>query len=245
MVSQDPPLRLTIGRLIYGVAIVTALIAGVAPRLREGRIRQNERTAIGTLRTLSTSQAAFQSSAIVDVDADGTGEFGFFHELAGTLGCRLPPGKLPPGWSPRPITPPFIRSILGTTAVQDGDGIAHKSGYCFRMYLPTGAGPATPEPGRAVPGTPADADAQELRFACYAWPEVLGVSGRRAFVVTQQGVVFATRNVGYQDHDGLTDPPAPGAALLPEPGDDPANLEGRIIQGLPTSGGFVWTPVGP
>ena len=39
-----------------------------------------------------------------------------------------------------------------------------------------------------------------MRFVCYAWPQAIGVTGNRAFVVSQQGEVFSTPNKDSQDY---------------------------------------------
>ncbi len=147
----------------------------------------NDDSAIGTLRSLATSQDQFMRQGLVDQDGDGHGEYGWFAELSGSRETRGTPGK--PG--SRQDGAPFVALVLGRL---DASGRALKSGYHFWMYLPTKPGPARPEPPDS-PGAlaPADADAQEVRWACYAWPVERGNTGARAFFVNQEGRVHATR----------------------------------------------------
>jgi prepilin-type N-terminal cleavage/methylation domain-containing protein len=252
----------TLIELMIVVAIIAIIAAIAIPGLLRARIASNETAAIGTLRTLSTSEAQFQSSAIVDVDTDGTGEFGFLQELAGTALYRTGPPAAP-ALSTQPASPAFITSVLGSTAenAATAEGVAGKSGYQFLVYLPNGAlgGVAIPEPSGAIPpeGDTTNCNVQEVRFACYAWPASIGNSGNRAFVVSQQGEVFATANkdVPTQGYNGSAGPagpggwPIPGAAFVINPLAVPAevadNLEGQFITGDTTTGDTApWLPAG-
>ena len=223
------------------VVAIIAIIAAIAiPGLLRARIASNETACIGTLRTLSTSQAQFQSASIVDQDGDGTGEYGWMQEMSGTTGFRDAAGAL----SAIPTTPAFITSVLGTTA-NGNNGIASKSGFSYQMWLPTELGPATgelsPPPTFLIPD---DANGQEVRFACYGWPSSLGNSGNRAFVVSQQGEVFATANKDNQDLNGTVTMPTPGDAFVAAAGEDPTNLEGQFVTGVPATDTFLWLPAG-
>ena len=105
----------------------------------------DETSAIGTLRTLSTCQANWQSAMMVDQDQDRSPEYGWFHELAGVA-----PYRTADGLSAQPTSPAFITRVLGTTAMTN-NGIATKSGYHFLMYLPSATGTAIPEPAEPAP----------------------------------------------------------------------------------------------
>ena len=131
------------------------------------------------------------------------------------------------------------------------DGIAGKSGYQFQLWLPTGGAAAVPEPGIVGGGDAIllDANSQEVRFACYAWPASIGNSGNRAFAVSQQAEVFATPNKDAQGYDGLipADLPLPDAAFVENvaAGEVAMNLEGQFITGdTGTGDGIAWLPAG-
>ena len=83
----------TLIELMIVVAII-AIIASIAiPRLMSARLSANESAALSTLRSISSAQAQLQSSAAIDSDADGGGEFGYFGELAGTRTIRDKQGR--------------------------------------------------------------------------------------------------------------------------------------------------------
>jgi prepilin-type N-terminal cleavage/methylation domain-containing protein len=77
------------------VVLIIAIIAAIAiPNLMRARMSANETAAIGSVRLISTGEAAFRSSATV-TDATGVGRYGQLAELAGT-------------------NPPFIDSALAS-----------------------------------------------------------------------------------------------------------------------------------
>jgi hypothetical protein len=217
--------------LMIVIVPIIAIIAAIAiPGLLRARIASNETAAIGTLRTLITSETQWQAEVEVDQDDDGTGEFGFFQELSGTVPVR---------GGEQPVSPAYVTSVLGSTA-QVGDGIASKSGYLFVVYLPDGNEGWISEASPLPPANPAAADAQEQRFVIYAWPASVGNSGNRAFVVTEQGEVFATANRGFQDYNGMMYIPEAEAAFPEGSRGD----EQQLIMGETTMDGAVWLPAG-
>jgi hypothetical protein len=113
-----------------------------------------------------------------------------------------------------------------------------RDGYRFRVYSRSVG-------GSVVVGLPHEA--QRLahpRFVCYAWPVELGVTGRRAFVVSPRGEIFAAANDGFQDYSGMERIPAPGAAFVAGEGEDADHLEGELVAGEPAGDGHVWIPAG-
>lgn len=97
----------TLIELMIVVAIIAIIAAIAIPNLLRARLASNESSAIGALRTLSSAQSTFQSSAANDVDVDGTGEFGTLVQMSNAV-------------------PPFIDEVLGAGA---------KSGYLFTVTL--------------------------------------------------------------------------------------------------------------
>lgn len=237
--SHDPPEPAAEGKrgcsiwaTLFLVGGVTLLIAAVvAPGLMRARIASNETTAIGKLRMLSTTQAQFQSAGIVDQDGDGEGEFGFLGEVLGRIEPR--------GRAQRPV--PTWR-VDNAFRFRGNDGIAEANGFYYLVYLPTAAGPATADPGVALAPHPDNADVQETRFVCYAWPASLGSTANRAFVISQQGQEFATRNRHAQDYEGRRKVPPPEAAYVRGPTENSKNLEGQFITGTAAGDGELWLP---
>jgi type IV pilus assembly protein PilA len=95
----------TLIELMIVVAIIAIIAAIAIPNLLRARLASNESAAIGALRTLSSAESSFQSSAGTDADADGTGEFAGLAQLSSA-------------------TPPYIDEVLGGGA---------KSGYFFTV----------------------------------------------------------------------------------------------------------------
>lgn len=95
----------TLIELMIVVAIIAIIAAIAIPNLLRARLASNESAAIGALRTISSAEATFQSSAGSDTDADGTGEYGSLVDLSNA-------------------TPPYIDEVLGGGT---------KSGYLFTV----------------------------------------------------------------------------------------------------------------
>jgi len=224
----------TLIELMIVVAIIAIIAAIAIPSLISSRIASYETAAQGTLRSLAAAETTFVTRCIVDQDGDGSGEYGFLQELTG---YAIPRGRaqlLPAGEG--------ISSALGKV---DATGISSKSGYCFRLYLPTDAGPAETEgPLGTVPAlSTTDANVQETRWACYSWPVDHGSTGYRCFVVNQQAEVYQARNdngSGVALYDGVGTPPAPAAAFDPTSA-DASNLDGNFPpSGTPATDTQTW-----
>ena len=90
--------------------------------------------------------------------------------------------------------------------VRDGD-LRHR-GYRFRVYLPDAEGHGVRYRDRERVDV-----GRAARFgACYAWPEVYGETGRRAFLLTLQGTLLVSENE-QRKYDGGENAPRPGAGF--------------------------------
>jgi prepilin-type N-terminal cleavage/methylation domain-containing protein len=96
----------TLIELMIVVAIIAIIAAIAIPNLMRSRLSANESSAIGSVRIISTAEAAFQSAATIP-DASGLGMYGTLANLVGT-------------------NPPFIDSALG---------LGVKQGYTFNVDL--------------------------------------------------------------------------------------------------------------
>lgn len=166
---------------------------GQASPFRNSRMNANESAAIGALRSISTSQALFQNGNYLDRNQNGSGEYAFLQELTGQRG-RLE----------RAVEPYFLTKSLEPNY----RGVAQKSGYYFRMYLPGSKGFENAIAESAKLSDNANDDAisnQEARFICYAWPIQYGRTGKRAFCVTESGIILATDN-NTQRYSGNVEP---------------------------------------
>ena len=192
----------TLIELMIVVAII-AIIASIAiPKLMAARLSANEAAAISTLRSISSSQAQVQSSGAIDSDADGSGEYGFFGELAGTAPLRSTDAAGNAIVGPDFLVPAVMSTSFGTMILGIAEGTVVRSGYCFKMYLPgPTAGGLTPgvaenpvvgggNTGPAVIGP----NNGEILWACYAWPLSVNQTGNRAFFMNQEGDLLQTQN---------------------------------------------------
>jgi len=197
----------TLIELMIVVAII-AIIASIAiPNLLSARLNANESAAVATLKNISSGQSQCQASGVIDVNGNGQGEYGFFGELSGKVAVR---------GSTQKISPPVLSTAFGNI---DAQSCVSRSGYLFRMYLPdaTASGPVGVTEVATTGGDPlnaqgVDAGQAETLWACYAWPQVQGNSGKRTFFVNQSGDVLAT-NGATVAYNGTTTPVTWGVAF--------------------------------
>ena len=164
----------------------------------------NESAAIATLKNISSAQAQCQACAVIDTNANGAGEYGFFGELSGALALRKDDKG---GVGEKKIQPPVLSAAFQKVA----NGRVVRSGYVFQMFLPDSKGNATAEAATGGSASIAiDSGGAEVMWCCYAWP-ASPKSGLRAFFVNQAGDVIACDNDGDR-YCGNDKPPAPTAA---------------------------------
>lgn len=237
----------TLIELMIVVAII-AIIASIAiPKLLSARLSANEAAAISTLRSISSSQAQLQSSGSIDSDADGSGEYGYFGELAGTALLRDNVlGAVAIGATA--LNPSIMSSAFGNMAAAPAvDGIVVRSGYCFQMYLPDGTNPNTlglPESnaagGGAVAGALPDPNNCEILWCAYAWPMQANQTGNRCFFINQEGDLLQTQNRVVPALEGLTTGPAFGECYIG------GFMDAALITSVPGTAGTSgnnWVPV--
>src|ERR1043166_8699659 len=185
----------TLIELMIVVAII-AIIASIAiPNLLSARLNANESAAIATLKNISSAQAQCQASGAIDVNNNGAGEYGYFGELSGAILIRGATQK---------ITPPVLSTAFGNVQTS----VVTRSGYIFKMWLPSSASVGVAEDATGGKAAPAAVDATkcEVLWACYAWPSAYGNSGKRVFFVNQAGDVLASKNTLAAAYNGLTVP---------------------------------------
>jgi len=95
----------TLIELMIVVAIIAIIAAIAIPNLLRARLTANESAAIGAMRTISSGEASLQSSATLDTDTDGVGEYGTLPDLFAA-------------------NPPYIDGVLGSAT-------GEKQGYTF------------------------------------------------------------------------------------------------------------------
>ncbi|MEQ8764896.1 MAG: type II secretion system protein [Planctomycetota bacterium] len=197
----------TLIELMAVIMIIAVIASFTLPTVFSSRASANEKSVIATMRTLVTGQSALRSSAKIDTNSNGVGEYGYLAELSGGMTLR---GGFPP------LDPPLLSAAFRNVT----DGTVIRSGYVFRMFLPDADGIGLPEASDGGPqGGANDPDAamSETFWACYAWPVTFGVSGRVALFANQQGEILKTTNETQQYGNLVSsggNVPAPEAAFL-------------------------------
>ncbi|MHC4939838.1 MAG: DUF2950 family protein [Planctomycetota bacterium] len=187
----------TLIELMIVIAIIAIIAAIAIPNLLSARLNSNETAAIATLRNIISAQAQFQTTARVDENNNGVGEYGVFGELSGAVGVRG--GNV--------LNPPVLSTAFRAVTA---NGQVSRSGYLYAMYLPLPNGQGQPESGGGgVPALTVDADIAETTWCAYAWPANYGNTGNRTFFVNQGGDITATEDPAYSG------PGAPGDANVP------------------------------
>lgn len=222
------PRGFTLIELLIVISMIAIIASMALPNLLATRLSTNETAAIATLRSIASAQAASQTRAAVDEDADGYGEFLYLGELSGTAALRGTGAML---------TPAAVSVSVG----QVSNSVGNKGGYFYAVFLPDVAGAGVGEDANGGKGAGVvDPDYSETFWLAYAWPTTYGNSGRRAFVVNQSGNILQTNNAVNQ-YSGLANMPAPDAAFT-DPGDITSDLS---IGGVPAAAqdGGAWLPI--
>jgi prepilin-type N-terminal cleavage/methylation domain-containing protein len=200
----------TLIELVIVAAIIVVIATMAIPKLMAARLVANETAALTSLRALITAQALVQTQANIDSDGDGTGEDGYFAELAGTAPVRDTAGGVPvPGV--HKLTPNVLSVAFGKI---DGNGLVGRSGYYFQLWLPGaqvgGLTPGIgelPTAGGADPSNMPNANLCAYLWCCYAWPISAGNSGKRAFFVNQRGDLLQFNNAMANPYSGTAHMP--------------------------------------
>lgn len=185
----------TLIELMIVIAVIAVLVAIAVPNLWAARVQANETSAIATLRSITSSQAQFQSSARADTDLDGTGEYGTLREMSGAIAVRTQAdGTNVNGITLDPaVLSGFFRNLTSSAE-------ASRSGYLFKVFLPGAAGAGVNETASGASPSlqaPIDPDLVEVTWCCYAWPSNYGNSGNRTFFVGQAGDILQGENSAY------------------------------------------------
>lgn len=236
------------GFTLVELTIVVAIIAIIAsmgvPKLLSARANANEAAAVATLRTLCTAEAQIQSSAAIDTNGDGNGEFAYFGELAGTKPLRVFVGGAA-GMGTAGIdelSPSILSALFGAI---DASGRLTRSGYHFALYLPSigpgGAAPGLAEAalGGADAGSLPDAEKGATYWCCYAWPVDHEGTGTRAFFVDAQGSILQCSNRTATPFDGAANVPT-----FDECYTQMGDMSSPMVNGAPSLiSGQLWTPL--
>ena len=197
----------TLIELMIVVAIIAIIAAIAIPNLLSARLIANESAAIATLKNLASAQAQCSTSGVIDANGNGTGEYGYFAELAAAVDVRAAPAGTR-------VSPPVLFGAFAQVTAVGGGGAVLRSGYHFQIWLPDALDTGLVEdPAGGVGGTAPNAERAEVLWCCYAWPASFGNSGTRTFFANQTGMLLACDN-GTTRYNGATVTPAFDAAFL-------------------------------
>ncbi len=226
----------TLIELMIVVAIIAIIAAIAIPNLLAARLSANETSAVATLKTICSAQAQFQAAAKVDVDRDGTGEFGYFRELSGAVACRTTTTGGNTGGAT--LNPPVLSGAFRTLNAQAN---VSRSGYIFRIILADAAGGAQAEDTTATSvhtsSSPIVPDIAETTWASYAWPASYSNSGNRTFFTNQAGDVTAKEDSAISGTSGIPT----GSAFLGT--GNAYGITGRVAIGTVARDGKLWKQV--
>lgn len=196
-----------------------AWIGAWIPERLVGRCgHSNESSAISTLRNVSSSQAQFQASAVLDEDADGAGEFGTFHEMSGVAAVR----------GTRAVLDPPVLSGASRTFTASGE--VARGGYLFRMWLVGKGGTWTGETASGLAAGVVHPKTSASRWRCSAWPAGYDRTGLRTFFIDETGGIWTTEASAYSGTGGgpAPDAAAPAAATLPASAGSVTGPDGNV-----------------
>jgi prepilin-type N-terminal cleavage/methylation domain-containing protein len=177
----------TILEVLLVLAVVGLLLAIALPNFHAARIRNDEAAAVRALREIAKAEDLFRAGALVDVNADGRGEYALLQELCGDANPRSYAGGPRAGAAPAPL--PQFR----LKATPDGD--YETCGYRFRIVLPGEKGVGVREGSAGAAGRIDPRLAADL-WSVYAWPVrregfIPAATGGRTFFANQAGEVLA------------------------------------------------------
>ncbi|MBK7643231.1 MAG: hypothetical protein IPJ19_09295 [Planctomycetes bacterium] len=190
-----------------GLMMVAPIAGSIAiPKLMAARLDANQAAAEANMRCITLSQAQIQISGAVDIDRDGSGEYGTLGELCGTIKLRGDDEALDP-------------AILALGNVEDG--VATRSGYHFLVYLPARSGGGFVE-AKAQDGGDVLPNQAEMHYIACGWPVDAGATGTRIYFVDEAGFTLACANAGGR-YSGLGQRPSWDAYLPAKQGVDRSN----------------------
>ena len=187
----------TLIELMIVIAIIAIIAAIAIPNLLESRVTANEAAASASLKSgVFPAETQFQSGGSQDADGDNRGEYGTIEALAGiVLTTKVAVNEI------RLVTGP----LSAAPAIGGAAGMRTASGYQFMAFLPAldnaasttavtlkreGEAMTTVAQAQGVDaGGGWACNSAENFFIATAMPERYSDTGRRTFIISQDGQV--------------------------------------------------------
>jgi len=181
----------TLIELMIVIAIIAIIAAIAVPNLLESRINANESAAAASLKSgFFPAQTQFQSGGYSDSDSDGLGEYTDAHQnLAGFQA----------GGGGIDGIPTAALSLM-SPSWNDVDVTTEVNGYYYDLQT-FGYDPAAVAKTLPDGTTLSQADCAERWWTGAAGPIAFGDSGRRAFIISQDGMVGASAGARLTSED--------------------------------------------
>lgn len=201
---RNPCAGLTLVEMMVVLVILVIIAVVGLPNLLNGRISANEASVVQTMRSVSSAQATLKQMNAIDNEGvpDGSGEYGYLAEMAGSAELRGQGGELPS---------PVLGGKMGVVQ----DGVVTANGYHYALYMPGAGGVGVPEDPGGGKADPAELDPKlaEQYWLCYAWPANEGNTGVNIYVINEIGDIIQSNN-RVQGYSGRSNPPEFDAAFL-------------------------------
>lgn len=184
----------TLIELMIVIAIIAIIAAIAIPNLLESRVTANEAAAAASLKSgCFPGEVQFQGGGYQDRDTDNVGEYGTIGAMAGkVVTTKMAVGQL------KLVTGALATGVAGST-------IVGASGYNFTSFIPSETnaagvtinawteGAATPV---AAPAAGSNNNNGESFFIIGAAPQKYNDTGRRVFMIVQDGQVRSPATSG-------------------------------------------------
>ncbi len=233
----------TLIELMIVVAVIAVLAAIAVPNLVGSRAVANETAAIATLREIARAQMQCRVSGAIDVNTNGTGEYGFLAELNAGVGIRQRNGRQSNNLvQPRLLGPADVTAVRYRGNPNQGCAI-ERSGYFFSVFLPNATARFVAEAttGGASNRNNPDATAAQNLWCAYAWPVQWSVTGSRVFFVNQAGdILVAPNQTNASKYSGATRGPRADSAYLRGGG---RTMTAPLAINATGNDGQTWIPV--
>ena len=159
-----------------------------------------------------------------------------FRELSGGVGVRID--------SDGTAGATLSASVLsGAFRTLTANGEVSRSGYLFKLFLPSslGAGVEETQGAATVAATVGD-DLCETTWCVYASPANYSTSGNRSFFTNQSGDIVSVDSSIYTDTDAIG-PANAGAAFSESSGSGDTMITGKVAVGTLARDGNSWKQV--